>query len=254
MSDQLLPYISNNLEIIKTSSLKTDLDDFGFRYGYGIFETILIENQVPFLFTAHLKRFRRSAAELKIPLHYTHHQIHLALQKLILKNKIKSAICNWYLTPGSLSDWQHGFDHPRLLMVVRKPENIKHSTPINLRVYQEKTPRTHWDSHKLMSRVSLINTRLGSPEDLLLVSPKNEILETTTANIFFIKEKTLITPRGIGILPGVMKAHVISNAKNEGIQIEHRRVELSEISTFDRIFLTNSIRKIIPIEKDSLIL
>lgn len=71
-------------------------------------------------------------------------------------------------------------------------------------------------------------------DDVLFCDDKN-IYESSTSNIFFLKDRKLITPIS-GIYKGIIRNKLI--LENE---VEVREVKLSELDSFDGAFLTNSI-------------
>lgn len=73
-------------------------------------------------------------------------------------------------------------------------------------------------------------------DDALFVG-EGKVFETSTSNIFFIKNDKLITPAS-GIYLGITRKKII-----EKEDVEVRDVLIDEISSFDGAFLTNSVSK-----------
>ena len=69
-------------------------------------------------------------------------------------------------------------------------------------------------------------------------------------NIFFVKGDILITPpiekTGIN---GILRQVVIEKAKNFFKRIEISKVNKKTLGSFDQMFLTNSVMKIVPVKK-----
>ena len=67
-------------------------------------------------------------------------------------------------------------------------------------------------------------------------------------NIFFVKKNQLVTPKIIDSgINGIMRQVVIENAKNFFDKIIIKDVSINEISSFDQMFLTNSVLKVLPV-------
>ena len=84
-------------------------------------------------------------------------------------------------------------------------------------------------------------------EGVFMDSQKN-ILEGTMTNIFFVKKNQLVTPKIIDSgINGIMRQVVIENAKNFFDKVIIKDVSINEISSFDQMFLTNSVLKVLPV-------
>ena len=96
--------------------------------------------------------------------------------------------------------------------------------------------RSEWEDKKIFEGV--------------FVDSKQNILEGTMTNIFFVQKKTLITPPIIDSgINGVMRQVVIDNAKFFFDKVIIQKINLSDIKKFDQMFLTNSVLKVIPVSR-----
>src|SRR3989339_2157727 len=93
------PYLSWNFSILKSEEFIFPLDDVGFLYGYGLFETLLLLNGEPIFFEEHFERMKNGAKTLLIPFNIQSHLIKNEIEKLVKKNNITKAKLNLYLTP-----------------------------------------------------------------------------------------------------------------------------------------------------------
>ena len=96
--------------------------------------------------------------------------------------------------------------------------------------------RSEWEDEKIFEGV--------------FVDSKQNILEGTMTNIFFVKKKTLITPPIIDSgINGVMRQVVIDNAKLFFDKVIIKNINLSDVKKFDQMFLTNSVLKVMPVSR-----
>ncbi len=73
------------------------------------------------------------------------------------------------------------------------------------------------------------------------------MLEAGRANVFVAVGQVLITPVADGrILPGTARAAAIAIARDEGIEVQARRLGREEMLAADEVFLTGSVRGIEP--------
>lgn len=75
------------------------------------------------------------------------------------------------------------------------------------------------------------------------------VLEFSTGNIFFGEGDKLITPYKRGIFSGIIRNKIVEHAKELGITVEERNIDIREIPGFDFAFLSNSVKLLLPVEK-----
>src|SRR5262249_14901981 len=83
-------------------------------------------------------------------------------------------------------------------------------------------------------------------------SPRSaNVWEGSRTNLFLVRNGVLITPPLDGpILPGVMRALVLEHAARLSLRaLDDRLVTEDELLQADEVFLTNSVRGIIPVER-----
>lgn len=76
----------------------------------------------------------------------------------------------------------------------------------------------------------------------LFLNYKDEVSETSYANIFFRRGKVLYTPSlRCGILPGVMRNDIIKFSRENGYSIEKTKLTLEDLKLMDEAFISNSV-------------
>jgi para-aminobenzoate synthetase / 4-amino-4-deoxychorismate lyase len=104
--------------------------------------------------------------------------------------------------------------------------------------------------HKWADRAVLERAEAMGPRDSvpLLVTEEGEVLEASRGNFFAVRDGRLLTPPLDGrILPGVARARVLEIATELGIEVEERPIGMDEVSSFDEVFLTGSVRGVEPV-------
>ena len=76
---------------------------------------------------------------------------------------------------------------------------------------------------------------------------RDYIAEATGANIFFVKDNTLFTPKADCFLNGITRKTVIQIAKNIGITVKEEFLELNFLSKCEEAFLTGTAVEITPV-------
>mgnify|MGYP001308435981 FL=1 len=250
--DSVFNYISENLELKKKEAMEFPFMDYGFLYGYGLFETIRVEQGKPVLAQEHLDRMRSGAIILDIPLEYSDDEILKSIAELIEKNDVTEGILNIYLTPGNRTDdpTKGIVTNPFFLLVLRRWPGYQADQRLRLDLRQQSFQKIQLDQFKSLSWMkNMLENRLSNDfDDVVLYDENQVLLETSRSNIIFIKGKTLVVPDSNVILKGVIRDLVIKNANNFGYDCDVREVLVTEMDAFDEMFLTNSLRGVVLVE------
>ena len=81
-------------------------------------------------------------------------------------------------------------------------------------------------------------------DDALMLDHEGNVAEATGANLFAVKNNTLITPPPDSFLNGITRQTAINIAKDEGIDFEERKISPEELSEIDEVFLTGTAAEI----------
>jgi branched-chain amino acid aminotransferase len=89
--------------------------------------------------------------------------------------------------------------------------------------------------------------KLGA-QDAIMVNAWGHLTEGTTSNLFFVREGHILTPsQDCGILSGITREMVIQLSKENGFHIEEGKWPGEELYEADEIFLTGTIKKVMPV-------
>lgn len=244
--DTIYPFISVNLATKKKEELAFPFLDYGYLYGYGLFETIHVYQGQPLLLEAHLQRMEKAATILEIPFLHSIADVVTHTCAIIKENQVEEAILNLYLTPGNrdADPAKSTIEHPFFLQVLRVWPGYTNKDALRLDLRQESFKKTPLDQFKTLSWVKhTLENRLSKGfDDVLLYDDQFMLSETTRSNIFFVKKNHLVTPQSKVILKGVVRDFILENAVEFGYSCEERAVYLDEILGFDEVFVTNSLR------------
>ena len=84
-------------------------------------------------------------------------------------------------------------------------------------------------------------------DDALMLDYRNYIAEATGANVFFVKNNELFTPKPDCFLNGITRQTVINIAKKEGIKVNEGHFKLDFLSNCNEFFLTGTAVEITPV-------
>lgn len=89
---------------------------------------------------------------------------------------------------------------------------------------------------------------LNGYDDAIALDAQGHVGEGTVANVFIVRNGSLITPgTSSDLLEGITRDSVIQIAKEAGIPVEERSVDRSELYVADEAFLCGSSARLIPI-------
>ena len=243
--------------------------DRGLAYGDGFFETMLWDSfekkkETNFgveFWLRHLKRIKDGCRLMQI--NFPSDDEIVRQRNIILKASLKekkSGLLKMIITRGVGGrgyKFEKNMSPTIIFLSLQKPKIEKEYFKSGVTV---KTCKTHLSKNinlfgfKHLNRLDSVLAR-SEWEDKnifegVFIDSKQNILEGTMTNIFFVQKKTLITPPIIDSgINGVMRQVVIDNAKFFFDKVIIQNINLSDVKNFDQMFLTNSVLKIIPVRK-----
>jgi len=210
--------------------------DWGFQAGIGAFETIAVYNKKPLFLTEHLKRLNDTL-------------IFFDIQKTITPNIVLDYIEKTKKTNYALKIMASEKNtvikrrvNPYLKsLLYAEGAKLKYTSVLR----NESSPLTYYKT--LAYSQNLLEKQRATKEgifDFIFCNTKGFLAEGSVCNIFFIKKGQIFTPSvQSGILPGIVRAYVISKYAVREVSILKEAVEDA-----DECFITNSLMGIMPVK------
>jgi branched-chain amino acid aminotransferase len=85
--------------------------------------------------------------------------------------------------------------------------------------------------------------------DAMMLDWRGYVAEATGANVFFVKDREIHTPKVDAILNGITRLTVIDLAKAKGLEVVVRDIKPEELSGFSECFLTGSAAEVTPVSE-----
>ena len=213
-----------------------------FKFGIGVFETIKILNK-PIDIDKHVNRVYNSMIKLEInniPKEY----IKKYIIDYIDENKIKNKVLR-------ITIFDEGFNiSTRDISYTNEMYKKGVSLTISDIIRSENILYRHKTTNYFENIYSKEKANKNGFFDAIFVNNKNEILETSISNIFFIKNETIFTPKSTQpILNGIMKDKVKQICNYYKIDYIEKEIDLDEIKQYDACFITNSIMGAMKVNK-----
>jgi len=246
-----------NGKIMPMAEAMVPVNDRGFMYGDGLFETTRVVNGRPFRLAQHLERMVRGADYLKIPLPFTPKEIQKFTAQLVEANAMPDAVLRVTLTRGA---GERGYSpaaagKPTMVMSLHPLPKLPEEGPLQWSMI---TSSYHIpasgaiSSFKTTSKILNVFARLEASErgadEALLLNTNGEVAETAGGNIFWVYQNTICTvPTGRGVLPGITRAVVLEICQALGLETNKRVIKPQHLRNAEGIFITQSVLGIVPV-------
>ena len=235
--------------IVMALTVSVNVLDRTFEHGLGLFETLRTYNGRATLLDRHLDRLRRSARALGLPLDLYDLPDHDAVGRLLSQTARADAVLRITLTGGIAAEscstlWMRATPLPP------EPEGGAARLLRHGRVAVAGSPLAR---HKTLNywdrRLAYEEARKHGCDEVIL--NRDGALEGSRTNLFLVHGDVLQTSSTNGpIVPGILRGLVLEHARNLGLRVrEPRTLPLELVRVADEVFLTNSVRGIIPVRE-----
>ena len=247
-----------NGKLVPLSQVSISPLDYGFLYGYGLFETMRAYGGRVFRLDKHLSRLTGSAEKLGIP------AITLDLKEVVTStleaNKLSDARIRITVSigEGGMAPDTCQCRKPTVLVVAEHykphPESVYKAgfkAIVSSLVRYSHSPLSGIKSaNYLENMLAKQEASAAGADEALRLNEKGSIAEASMSNIFLIADGKLITPPlESGILPGITREAVIELSSQLDISATERDITLKELFQTQEAFLTNSLIEIMPLTK-----
>ncbi len=238
---------------------KTHVLTHGLHYGSSVFEGERMYGGEIFKLTAHSQRLKRSAELLDFEIPYSVAEIDAACKETCVRNGLTDCYIRpvAYLGAEQLSvsslnskvhlaiaawEWPSYFD----------PEVKKKGIALEWAKWRRPDPATAPSTAKAAGLYMICTMSKTAAEkrgfnDALMLDWRGYVAEATGANVFFVRDGVLHTPRVDHILDGITRQTVIEMAKARGVQVVVRDILPEELGDFSECFLTGSAAEVTPV-------
>ncbi|WP_274628011.1 branched-chain amino acid aminotransferase [Arvimicrobium flavum] len=259
--DQLEGFIWMNGEFVKWADAKIHVLTHGLHYASAVFEGERAYGGKIFKLTEHTQRLHDSAKILGFTIPYSVAEIDAACDTLLKKqgfadayvrpiawrgseqmgvsaqaNRINCAIAIW--------QWPSYFDPAQKLKGIR----------LDVAEYRRPDPQTAPSKSKAAGLYMICTLSKHRAEDrgyadAMMLDWRGQVAEATGANIFFVKDGKIHTPKPDCFLDGITRRTVIDLAKRRNIEVIERAIMPEELAGFEQCFLTGTAAEVTPVSE-----
>ncbi|MEY4280721.1 MAG: hypothetical protein RLZ39_133, partial [Bacteroidota bacterium] len=249
-------FVCINGKILNAEQAAIAIDNRTFRYGIGLFETLLVINKEVQQLSAHWSRLQQGLQILgfKTPSFFNEKSLLEAIQTLLSKNKHHQHArvrIQFFANAGGILETQHTTCNYLIETYAIDPticELNENGLEVGLHTLYKKEIDP-LSPYKINGRICYAMAAQEAKEkkwnDALVLNSHGNIIESSISNIFWVKNKEIFTPPvSEGCIAGIMRAHWIAVLKEKGIPVIEMPLIKELLLQADEVFLTNSIRKI----------
>ena len=208
-----------------------------------VYEVIKIVDGIPLFFNEHLERMKNSLKGFKKTLNKSEEKILKNIVKLVELNKED------FINVKLVYDFLYGKDIFLTYFIDSEyPQDEKYRKGIHTITFtgERKNPNIKTISGSYKSRVRKAREENNAFE-ALLVDEEGYITEGSRSNIFFIKNKRIITPPGGQVLLGVTRNYVIKLCEELNISVSEGLISRNQLKELEGAFITGTTVDVLPI-------
>lgn len=247
-----------NGSLLPSEEAKISPLDYGFLYGFGLFETFRAYDGKVFFLDKHLARLNKGVKTLGIT------PVTLDLTKAVMEtlkaNKLTNARIRITVSAGQGNGTGDpaSCTNPAVLITARDYEPPAEETyekgfkviVSSIRSNAESPLANLKTTNRLNNLLAKQEAVKKGADDAIFLNEHDLVAEATTSNIFMVSEGVLKTPRvENGILPGVTREVVLQLAPKLGIEAVEEDIYPGELLEAEEAFLTNSMFEVMPVVK-----
>ena len=234
--------------------------DHGFLYGEGIYETMRTYHRRPFLYDRHMRRLRRSARMIELPVPFTDEELAAQIRDTQAMARIDGEAYIRVLVTrgiGELTYDPKATPNPSIVIIVKpQVDPAPQVYEEGVRVVIVDIVRNHPDSvNPMIKSNNLMNCALAMQEAIkqnafegVMRNYRGELSECTTANLFIVANTVALTPPlEAGLLPGITREFLFDIGKDVGVEVREQVMRDEDLFSADEAFLTSTTREVVPI-------
>jgi para-aminobenzoate synthetase component 1 len=232
--------------------IAVSIDDEGFLYGMGFFETIRVDRGNPVLLESHLERFRGSWDFFFGASSFPDVTWRDVIRQLVERNGLtdKTAAVKILAAAG-----KHGVTATCGTLLVTARDYIHRLDALGrdglrLALFPHRR-HSFLADHKTMNylfyKMAGDWAKRQPADEAIILNADGSVSETNTANIFCEIAGKICRPLSDHVLPGIMEKAVCDLLEKWGRPVETRRLTPEDLQKADYVFLTNSLMGAVPV-------
>lgn len=228
----------------------------GFRYGDGLFETLLVRNGRIRLKDFHFDRLFAGLTHLRfsIPSSFSREDLEAAILQLCERNRhtdLARVRLTLYRGNGGLYEPETNDPHYLIESWPLTPRDIAlNEDGLTIDIYPDGMKACDGlanlkSNNFLLYVLAAFYAKDRRLDDCLVLNNYGRLADSTIANLFYLKDRRVYTPSlSEGGVAGVMRRCLLASLPEAGFPVEEMPVRAEDLLNADEVFLTNAIKGI----------
>ena len=242
---EYINFVNGDWQLASKSTVS--LYDAGFLLGDGLFETIRFQNGRLFQPEKHLKRLHSGLNMIQIDLDKSNTKLISCLEEMVIRNDILSGLLRLMITRGKIEGTPWNFTGIPNVYITIRPLTEEPKKPVKVVFYpEEKYPIIRFNPaikslNYIGNMLAKKNAEKESAFEPVFFNRDGYVTECAIRNIFFIQDKTLMTPGiDLGVLPGVMRETIMEIALELDLIVSEKNIPFNSINDMDEAFISST--------------
>ena len=231
----------------------------GLHYASCVFEGLRVYETKIFKLEEHIQRLFKSALILDLKIQYSIDEIIRKTIELVNKEKITNGYIRPVVWRGSEKMAISAINASTNIAIAAwewpsyfSPDLIEKGIKLTVSKWKRPSPESAPTNSKaaglyMICSLSKHEAEKDGFDDALMLDYRNYIAEATGANIFFVKNEKLYSPKPDCFLNGITRQSVIKIAKEHKIQVIEDHFNLGFLEDCEEVFLTGTAVEITPV-------
>ena len=228
-------------------------------YASSVFEGERAYNGKIFKSWEHSERFKKSANLIDFEIPYTVEEIEKAKYQSLEKNGLKDAYVRAFAWRGAGKDMgvASSQNPVRVAIAVWSWGNYYgdakfKGAKLDIAKWRRPDPATAPSQAKAAGLYMIATMSKHAAEDkgcsdAMMFDYRGYVAEATGANVFFVKDGAVHTPKADAFLNGITRQTVINLLKEKGISVIERHIMPDELESFEQCWLTGTAAEVTPV-------
>ncbi len=228
-------------------------------YASSVFEGERAYNGKIFKSWEHSERFKKSANLIDFEIPYTIEEIEKAKYQSLEKNGLKDAYVRAFAWRGAGRDMgvASSQNPVRVAIAVWSWGNYYgdakfKGAKLDIAKWRRPDPATAPSQAKAAGLYMIATMSKHAAEDkgcsdAMMFDYRGYVAEATGANVFFVKDGAVHTPKADAFLNGITRQTVINLLKEKGISVTERHIMPDELESFEQCWLTGTAAEVTPV-------
>jgi len=241
----------HNGKLKPMSEMTVSVEDEGFAYGYGFFETIRVQRGRALMLAAHVARFRR-AWNLCLAASFPDITWQDVIEQVVAKNGLgdKIAAVKLLAAAGKPGQGDRGI---ALMATARQyTDRLEAGSRQGLRLvvypHRRHSPLAdHKTMNYMLQRMAGKWASEQAADEALLLNADGSVSETNTANLLCCVGGKIYRPISEHVLPGTMEQAVCELLEKWGRPVERAQLTVEDLKGAETVILTNALMGALPV-------